>query len=325
MRKIVWMFSGQGSQYFNMGRDLYQADPVFRETMNRCDETVRRLRPEPLLEVLYPSVVKDRFADFIDLDHTHPALFAVQYSLAQTLMHRGLKPDLLLGYSLGELVAVVVGGALSLEAALASLLDQARLLTTSAEPGAMLAVLDSPEIWDSRHPLFADTWVAARNAPRHFVLSGPPAALDRIQRHFQARDIVCQLLPVPVAFHSPWIDAVERPFRERIQWLKLEALSYPLVSSALVAQLTRLPPGFFWEVIRQPVRFQETVAWLEGRGAATYVDLGPFGTLATFLKYNLNSASPSRAYPIMTPFRRSGDPLRRLDEVVAEIRRDSGR
>ena len=196
MRKIVWMFSGQGSQYFNMGRGLYESDPVFRDVMNRCDEVVRRLRGESLLDVIYRPNDKDRFTDFVELRHTHPALFAVQYSLAQTLLHRGMKPDLLLGYSLGEIVAAAVGGALPMEAALESLLDQARLLTASAEPGAMLALLASPEIWSPRDPLYAETWVAARNAPQHFVLSGPPAAIDRIQqlaREYNAQAIVVGL------------------------------------------------------------------------------------------------------------------------------------
>lgn len=319
MRKIVWMFSGQGSQYFNMGRGLYESDPVFRDVMNRCDEVVRRLRGESLLDVIYRPNDKDRFTDFVELRHTHPALFAVQYSLAQTLLHRGMKPDLLLGYSLGEIVAAAVGGALPMEAALESLLDQARLLTASAEPGAMLAILASPEIWSPRDPLYAETWVAARNAPQHFVLSGPPAAIDRIQEHLKATEIPYHRLPVTVGFHSPLIDGLERPFRELLRPLRMKDFGYPLVSAAYGTQLTRAPADFFWEVVRRPVRFHDTVSWLERGGTAAYVDLGPFGTLASFLKYGLDRASSSRAYPLMTPFHRSGDTLRRMEAVLKEV------
>lgn len=323
MRKVVWMFSGQGSQYFNMGRSLYETDPVFRDMMNRCDEVVGRLRNESLLSAIYRSDARDRFADFVELRHTHPALFAVQYSLAQTLLHRGMKPDLLLGYSLGEIVAAAVGGALPLEAALESLLDQARLLTMAAEPGAMLAVLAPPEIWSPRDPLYANTWVAARNALQHFVLSGPPGAIERIEKHLKTTEIPHHRLPVTIGFHSPLIDGLERPFRELLQTLEMKELSCPLVSAAYVTRMTRLPPGFFWEVVRRPVRFQETVSWLEAGGPAAYVDLGPFGTLASFLKYGLDRASASRAYSIMTPFHRAGDTLRRIERVAEDLKGES--
>jgi acyl transferase domain-containing protein len=316
------MFSGQGSQYFNMGCHLYEADPVFRESMNRCDEVVRRIRNESLLNVIYRPGARNRFAEFIDLRHTHPALFSVQYSLAQTLLHRGMRPGLLLGYSLGEMVAAAVGGALPLEAALEMLIEQAQLLTTMAPPGAMLAVLASPESFDPRDPLYADAWVAARNAPEHFVLSGLPAAIARIQRHLQARDVACCPLPVTVAFHSPLIDELERPFRERTRTSMMRELRFPLVSAAYVAQMTRLPPGFCWEAVRRPVNLQDTVAWLEARGGGVYVDLGPSGTLAAFLKYSLAAASSSCAYPIMTPFDRAGDTLRRIDWLLQEATRE---
>lgn len=321
MRKIVWMFSGQGSQYFGMGRGLYETDLIFRDTMDRCDEVAERLGGESLLRVLFHSQVRDRFADFVELRHTHPALFAVQYSLAQTLLHRGMKPDLLLGYSLGEMIAAAVAGAFSLEEILELLINQARLLTSAAGTGAMLAILESPELWDAQDPLYADTWIAARNARQHFVLSGLPAAIDRVAQWLQGRDILHQRLPVAIAFHSPLLEPVERIFREKMESIAPQELVYPLVSAAYLTQLTRLPPGFFWEVARRPVRFQEMISWLEGRGGADYIDLGPFGTLASFLKLGLDPASSSRAFPLMTPFHRSQDTLRRIETVFQEVYR----
>jgi bacillaene synthase trans-acting acyltransferase len=323
MKKIVWMFSGQGSQYFNMGRDLFEADPVFRDWMHRCDAVVRRLQNESLLDMIYRPADGDRFGNFSDLRHTHPALFSIQYSLAQTLFGRGMKPDLLLGYSLGEMVAAAVGGALSLEAVLETVIEQARLLTANAPSGAMLAILESAQSWDPNDPLYGDTWVAARNAPQHFVLSGSTAAIERIQRHLQARDILHHRLPVTVGFHSPLIDALERPFKARIESLKLGELRYPLVSAAYADQRTQLPAGFFWEVIRRPVRFQETIAWLEARGAAVYLDLGPSGTLAAFLKYGLDPASCSSAFQLMSPFNRGADSVRRMESVLIEVSREA--
>src|SRR5262245_66635581 len=108
MKKLVWMFSGQGSQYYRMGLDLYQEDPLFRQEIHRCDESVKRLLGTSLTEIIFPKHTTDRFADFSRTLYTHPALFCIQYSLSQALLRRNVRPALLLGYSLGEIVAVAV-------------------------------------------------------------------------------------------------------------------------------------------------------------------------------------------------------------------------
>jgi acyl transferase domain-containing protein len=318
MKPVIWMFSGQGSQYFNMGRDLYESDPVFRDWMNRCNAVVRRFRQASLLDAIYRPADRSLSADFIDLHDTHPALFSVQYSLAKTLLSRGMKPDLMLGYSLGEIIALSVGNALSLEAAIEALLGQANLFTTSARPGAMLAVLAPSLSWDPQTTLFADTWLAACNTPEHFVVSGVPDVIDQLQNRLQSREILYFRLPVPIAFHSPLIDSLEHLFHEKLGGLQLGELGYPLVSTACMSQMTHLPARFCWDVIRRPVRFQESIARLEARGPATYVDLGPSGTLAGFLRNLLSSGSKSSVYPLMTPFNRGGETLRRIEKVSKE-------
>ena len=315
-RKIVWMFSGQGSQYFNMGRDLHESDRVFREWLGRCDEHYRARTNSSLLNVIYPARESGAGAEFDDLRQTHPALFCIQYSLAQTLLQRGLKPDCLLGYSLGEVVAAAVAGVMPFERLLAVVLEQAERLPALVGPGAMLAVLAPADVVSGDAPMFAGTSIAARNFSNHFVLAGPPAAIERVQRHFQSREISSQRLPVPVAFHSPCMDPAERPLREYVRDFELRVPSIPLVSASCVETLTRLTPDFFWDVVRRPVRFDETVAFLEARGPCLYVDLGPSGTLATFLKYALPQGSRSSFYPILSPYRRASENLERLTRAL---------
>ncbi len=106
MKPVIWMFSGQGSQYFNMGRDLYESDSVFRDWMNRCNAVVRRFRQVSLLDAIYRPADRSLPTEFINLRETHPALFSIQYSLAKTLLNRGMKPDLMLGYSLAKATPV---------------------------------------------------------------------------------------------------------------------------------------------------------------------------------------------------------------------------
>lgn len=319
MKRVVWMFSGQGSQYFNMGRDLYDADPEFRAQMQRCDETYRAIAGGSLLAVIYPSDPQAAKGEFAELRLTHPALFCIQYSLAQTLLRRGWRPDLVLGYSLGEIVAAAVAGVASFEELLGAVVQQAEVLAREAAGGAMLAVLAAPSVVDAGNPNFAGTWVAARNFATHFVLSGAVVAIERAERELRAREISVQRLPVPVAFHCPAMDVVETRIREIVGRVALREPRLPLVSVSRVDLLTRVSPEFFWQVVRQPVRFDETVSWLEARGAHAYVDLGPSGTLATFLKYALprGGASASAIYPVLTYYNRAGENLRRLEQAVA--------
>jgi acyl transferase domain-containing protein len=311
------MFSGQGSQYFSMGRDLYDTDPAFREAMSQCDRHLKVLLGESLLSVIYPESGPRISVEFDNILHTHPALFCVQYSLAQALLQRNLRPDLLLGYSLGEFVAAAIGGALPVETILGILVHQAKLLNRSAEPGAMLAILDSPEIWNPDDPLFANTWIAARNFSNHFVLSGTRSAIGSVQKYFQGKEITTQLLAVKYAFHSPSMDIIEEPFKRAIREVKSGPLSIPLISASQTSVITSLASDFFWDVVRRPVQFDQTIALLEDQGSCNYVDLGPTGTLATFLKYTLDRASLSKIFPTMTPFNRTNDNLLRLQNSIA--------
>lgn len=316
MKRVVWMFSGQGSQYFNMGRDLYDADAEFRAQLRRCDDAYRALAGRSLLEEIFPRDAQAAKGEFADLRLTHPALFCIQYSLAQALLRRGLRPDMLLGYSLGEIVAAAVAGVAPFEELLGAVVQQAEVLAREASGGAMLAVLAAPSVGEG-NPNFAGTWVAARNFATHFVLSGPLAAIERAERELRAREISVQRLPVPVAFHCPAMDVVEMRIRDILGPLALREPAWPLVSVSRVDVLTRVSSEFFWQVVRQPVRFDETVSWLETRGAHAYVDLGPSGTLATFLKYALPRGGASAVYPVMTYYNRAGENLRRLEQAMA--------
>jgi acyl transferase domain-containing protein len=318
MRKTVWMFSGQGSQYLRMGRDLYESDPVFREKITECDREIRRLRGDSILDVIYPKNEPPRNSEFDDILYTHPSLFSIQYSLAQTLLRRGWRPDLLLGYSLGEFVAAAVGGAISLENVLAVLLEQARLLNNSAEPGTMLAILSSPEMIKPGDPVFANTWIAARNFGNHFVLSGGREAIARVQNYLRSREITNQRLPVKFAFHSPGMDSIAQEFKKITSDMNMQGSIYPIVSATKAAELPRLTPDFFWDVVREPVQFDRTVASLEARGKYRYIDLGPTGTLATFLKYALPRGSSSTFHSTMTPFNRTNENLRAIETLLAQ-------
>ena len=175
------MFAGQGTQYYQMGMELYEREPVFRQFMDRADLLVHELINESLVDVIYRARA-DRFEPFHRLLHTHPAILVFECALAEVLLSRGFRPDYLLGYSLGEFACLVISKAISFEDALVTLIKQAELVEYCVPRGQMLAILDSADLVD-RHPeAFRQCVVAAYNTPRNFVLSAPTEALSRVQK-----------------------------------------------------------------------------------------------------------------------------------------------
>ena len=307
-RPVVWMFSGQGAQYYQMGAPLLAAEPVFRETIEDCSRRLEPLIGTSLRDLLYQPR-PDRFAAFDRTLHTHPALFVVQYALARLLESRGRRPDYVLGYSLGEFVAYTVAGCLGLDAALSAVVTHARLMEEHAPAGAMLAVVDSPEVRDRLPAEFAGLELAADNYARHFAVAGPRPALERLHAALRDREVNSLLLPVRFAFHSAGIEPAAPAFRAFTSGLALTPPRIPVISAAR-ARVVRTPAaGDLWTVARERIRFRETVEIMEDYGSFDYVDLGPAGTLAAFVKYNLRPGSASRHHAIMSPFQRDAQAL----------------
>lgn len=307
----VFMFSGQGSQYYQMGRALFDSHAVYRRVLHEQDEIVRGLGGMPVLRAIYdPQAPLSRPMENTAL--SHPAIVMVEYALARALMHEGVQPDLVLGASLGTFTAAVVAGALSIEDALRATLAHAAALEQQCLPGGMVAVLDRPALL--AEPFLRDQCeLAALNFDSHFVVSAPAAACTRIEAELARRDITHQRIVVSYAFHSRWIDAARPAFEAAIGAMRSQGMRLPLWCCEAAAPLTRLQGEQFWRVTRMPIRFPAAIQALEREGPLRYLDLGPAGTLATFLKYLLPPASQSIAQPLLTPY---GHDLRHWAQVV---------
>jgi acyl transferase domain-containing protein len=294
------MFSGQGSQYFQMGRELFESDDTFHDWMVRLDDHARRWAGASVLESLYSAAhgMRDPFDRTLV---THPAIFMVEYSLAQSLIRAGVVPDIVLGVSLGSFAAAAVAGFIGVEDALAAVGQQALALEEWSEPGGMTAVLANPE-------LFADdvfsrrSELAAVNFASHFVVSARSADLSEIEVALRRRMIAYQRLPVSLPFHSHWIDGAEAPFSSFMRAIPFKCGEMPLMCCEQASPLLELPDGYFWDVVRGPIRFFKTVAQLEEQGSHLYVDLGPSGTLAAFVKYAIAPTTRSQVQATLTPY-----------------------
>jgi acyl transferase domain-containing protein len=297
---VVFMFSGQGSHYYQMGKDLWESHPVFRSQMERGDAIVRPLLGRSVLDELYRLPIS---APFDELIISHPALIMVQHALFATLVSEGIEPDCVWGSSAGEFAAGIAAGVWSLESALAASIEQARQVTRSCAPGGMLAVVGPPSLYQSLRLIREHTTLAGVNFDSHFVVSGPTKNLESVERCLAGSGTSCQRLAIRFAFHSEAIDIVRDffiRFCETLPEFKLPHLTY---FSGITAQYLRtIPRSYFWDVVRQPMKFYEGLMRLEREQSSVFVDCGPAGTLATFLKYALPPHSPSTYFSTMTAF-----------------------
>jgi acyl transferase domain-containing protein len=316
MKKMIWMFAGQGSQYYQMGRELYEREPAFRHFMERADQLVQELINESLVEVIYRPRA-NRFEPFHRLLHTHPAILIFECAIAEVLLRRGLSPDYLLGYSLGEYACLVISGTISFEDALVTVIKQAELVEYCVPRGQMLAILDSADLVD-RHPeAFRGCAVAAFNSPRNFVVSAPTEALTQLQQFLKARGILSVELPVDYPFHSPQIDALQTVSEAILSRVRLSSPQIPIITAEQGGLLNKPSVKHLWDVTRNLVDFAKTIRQLEASGSYLYVELGPSGSMATAVKYNLSKNSQSEFVTVSSPFGHEGKNLESLYEKRA--------
>lgn len=289
-RPVVFMFSGQGAQYVNMARELYQSEPTFTLAVDRCTQPLKPHLELDLRTVLYPSAEKvQEAAQYLTQTAiTQPALFVIEYALAKLWMSWGVHPEALIGHSIGEYVAACLAGVFSLEDALALVAQRGRLMQ-QLPSGAMLSVkLSEKEV----QPLLEKQLsLAGSNTPYSCVVSGPTEAIDQLQEKLLAAGIDCRKLHTSHAFHSQMMDPIIEPFTQLLRSVKLNPPKIPLVSNVSGTWMTATEatnPDYWAKHLRQTVRFTDGIAELLREPERILLEVGPGRTLSTFVKQHQN-------------------------------------
>ncbi len=282
--RIAFLFTGQGAQYINMGKQLYDTLPVFRRVIDRCEELLRPYLAEPLTSVLYPVSDTGKLSDTL---YAQPALFAVECALAEVWRSWGIEPDVVLGHSTGEYAAACVGGVMGLEDGIRLVAARARLIESVAGHGATAAVLAGAEPvrevlgpWDGR------VSVAGMNGPFETLIAGDASALEEAIGALSAAGLECRRLDIPHAPHSPQMDSILDEFEALAATVTYSAPRCRFVSNVTGGVVDAVDAHYWRRHLREPVRFAEGVAQLVTEGCNVMLEAGPQPVLQLLARQN---------------------------------------
>ena len=268
--KIAFLFTGQGSQYVGMGQQLYQTQPTFRKAIDRCNKILLPYLEKPLLEIFQSDLIHQTA-------YTQPAIFAIEYALYQLWLNWGIKPDVVMGHSLGEYVAATVAGVFSLEDALQLIAKRARLIQDLPQNGLMVAVFAYKiEVEAAIKPFSEDITIAAFNGAENIVISGLATAVKQAIASLEARGIKTKSLPVSHAFHSPLIEPILAEFAAIASKTSYNEPQIPLISNLIGQQASsEIATAQYWvNHLRQPVQFADSMTTLEREGYKIFLEIG---------------------------------------------------
>ena len=276
--KIAFIFTGQGAQYADMGHELYASEPRFAETINRIASIMDPELGAPLLEVLFG----EKSAEYLEnTRYVQPALFAIEYALADLVRHWGVEPAYVIGHSIGEIVAACIAGMLDLEDAARFVVARGRLMGSLPEGGSMLAIAAAPEQvqrWVQGKE--ADVAIATVNGPHAVVISGRAEAVAEVGAMAQSAGRQIKALEVSHAFHSPLMDPISNELTQAATSMRITPPRIPILSNTSGDFFgDQIKPEYWSSQVRNAVLFHQGMQKIIDAGCSLVVEIGPHPAL----------------------------------------------
>ena len=314
--RIVWLFTGQGSQYPGMGKELFDTEAVFREALQHCATYLDPILEQPLLTLIFD----DQTGALNQTVNTQPALFALEYSLAQLWLSWGIKPDVVAGHSVGEYVAACIAGVFSLEDGLKLISTRARLMQQLKVTGGMLAVFaaaDDVRLLLTKLGTSGSLEIAGLNTAKETVVSGDLSAITDFQSTLNQSGIKYRELTVSHAFHSALMEPMLGEFLSFAETITFRPAQIPLLSniSGALAQDEIQTAGYWRDHIRQPVQFTKITDNLLNDNIDIVMEIGPQPILLGMIG---QSENPHRMN-LLPGLRKSKGAMQSITETLSQL------
>jgi acyl transferase domain-containing protein/acyl-CoA synthetase (AMP-forming)/AMP-acid ligase II/pimeloyl-ACP methyl ester carboxylesterase len=276
--KIAWLFTGQGSQYVGMGYQLYQTQPVFRQALNLCGEILQPYLETNLIDIIYPAQETELEHNLLDeTKYTQAAIFALEYALAQMWLAWGIKPNVVMGHSVGEYVAATIAGVFTLEDGLKLIAERGKLMQALPQNGSMFAIFtDEKTVQKFIAPYRTEVTIAAINGDHNIVISGANNAIAEIISKLEIQGINSKQLNVSHAFHSPLMQPILEDFRRVAETISYQKPQITLVSNVTGKIITEaVTKAEYWvNHVIAPVQFIQGIKELQEQECKIFLEIG---------------------------------------------------